>query len=66
MWIIPTLGIPPKEGDPLDGLNLEKHLLLSDPFSKDYCVDCARPVDEKGNTVFETTTIPFGSRRIRE
>ncbi|MEP7166959.1 MAG: transglycosylase domain-containing protein [Candidatus Woesebacteria bacterium] len=65
-WIIPTLGIPPKEGDPVDGLTLEKHLLMSDPFSKDYCVDCHRPVDDKGNTVFETTTIPFGFHRISE
>jgi penicillin-binding protein 1C len=64
-WIIPPLGIPPKEGDPLDGLNLEKHLLLSDPFTKDYCVDCVRPLDDKGNSVFETTTIPYGYSRVR-
>lgn len=65
-WIIPTLGIPPKEGDPLDGLALEKHLLLSDPFTKDYCVDCHRPLDDKGNSIYETTTIPFGFTRIKE
>ncbi len=65
-WIVPSLGIPPKEGDPLDGLNLEKKLLLSDPFTKDYCVDCQRAVDDKGNSLFETTTIPYGRTRVRE
>lgn len=63
-WIVPTLGIPPKEGDPIEGLNLEKHLILSDPFTAEYCVDCTRPVDEKGQTVFETITIPYGKKRI--
>jgi membrane carboxypeptidase/penicillin-binding protein len=65
-WIIPTLGIPPKEGDPLDGLNLEKHLLLSDPFTKDFCVDCHRPLDDKGNSIYESTTIPYGFTRIKD
>ncbi len=63
-WIVPSLGIPPKEGDPIEGLNLEKHLILSDPFTAEYCVDCTRPVDEKGQTVFETITIPYGKKRI--
>jgi len=63
-WIIPTLGIPPKEGDPLDGLALEKHVLLSDPFTTDFCIDCHRPVDDKGQTLYESVTIPYGYRRI--
>lgn len=63
-WIIPALGIPPKDGDPLDGLVLEKHLLLSDPFTMNYCVDCRRPLDDKGQTIFESVTIPYGRRHI--
>ncbi|HKY73969.1 MAG TPA: transglycosylase domain-containing protein [Patescibacteria group bacterium] len=52
-WIVPTKGVPPIEGDSLDGLTAERHLLLSDPFTKDYCVDCTRPVDEKGSVQYE-------------
>jgi len=52
-WIVPSKGLPPVEGDSMDGLILEKHLLLSDPFTKDYCVDCVRPVDDKGNIQYE-------------
>ncbi len=63
-WINPAVGVPPKEGDPLDGLVLEKHLLLSDPFTTDYCVDCKRPLDDKGQSIFETFTVPYGRRRI--
>ncbi|MBI5151468.1 MAG: transglycosylase domain-containing protein [Candidatus Pacebacteria bacterium] len=52
-WIVSTTGLPPKEGDSIDGLQLQKKLLLSDPFTRDFCVDCVRPIDEKGHVVYE-------------
>jgi membrane carboxypeptidase/penicillin-binding protein len=52
-WIVPTTGIPPREGDPTDNWVLERKILMSDPFTKDYCIDCSRPVDEKGKVSYE-------------
>jgi hypothetical protein len=41
----------------MDGLTIEKHYLLSDPFTKDYCVDCTRPIDDKGRVQYEQYTV---------
>jgi hypothetical protein len=41
----------------MDNLILQKHQLLSDPFTKDYCVDCTRPVDDKGQVQYEQYTV---------
>ncbi|HSW89465.1 MAG TPA: transglycosylase domain-containing protein [Patescibacteria group bacterium] len=61
IWIVPTTGLPPKAGDSTDGLQTQHHEMLSDPFTKDYCVDCTRPVDDKGHTVFEQYFVPYSS-----
>lgn len=59
-WINPTTGIPPKPGDPTDGLILEKHAFVSDPFVTDFCLDCKRPVDPtKGNPQFEQMNVQY-------
>lgn len=54
IWINPATGLPPKEGESTEGLQMQKHLLASDPFTQDYCVDCVRALDDKGKTIFET------------
>ncbi len=41
-WIAGQTGIPPREGDPTDDLRFEEHILLTDPFTRDYCQDCTR------------------------
>lgn len=60
IWIDPTTGLPPPAGQSWEGLNLQlqKHIVLSDPFTQDYCLDCTRPVDDKGKTQYEKYTIP--------
>lgn len=50
-WIVPTTGLPPKEGDPTDGLVLEKRTFVSDPFTKEYCLDCNRATESGQRTV---------------
>ncbi|HAU99509.1 MAG TPA: hypothetical protein DCW55_04790 [Candidatus Pacebacteria bacterium] len=58
IWITPETGLPPKEGDaPNDHLISEKHLLLSDPLTKDWCADCIRPLNEKGRTIWEEAIV---------
>ncbi len=56
-WINPTTGIPPKEGDSLDGLVMEKHTLVSDFFEKNYCLDCVRPLGPDGQPHYERTFV---------
>jgi membrane carboxypeptidase/penicillin-binding protein PbpC len=41
-WIVGQTGLPAREGDPTDQLRLEEHVLLTDPFTRDYCLDCQR------------------------
>jgi membrane peptidoglycan carboxypeptidase len=41
-WIAEQTGLPAREGDPTDKLKLEEHVLLTDPFTRDYCYDCQR------------------------
>src|SRR6185369_10338290 len=50
--IVPTTGLPPKDGDPVDGLLTEKHIFLSDPFTQNFCFDCVRPADDKGHITY--------------
>ncbi len=39
-------------------LKLEEHTLFSDPLTPDYCLDCNRPTDDKGHTLYEKYFIP--------
>ncbi|MDP4030659.1 MAG: PBP1A family penicillin-binding protein [Patescibacteria group bacterium] len=45
-----TTGLPPRPNaspNP-DDLEVQEHLVLFDPVQKDYCLDCARPLNDKG------------------
>lgn len=53
VWIHPETGLPLQAGESTDGLVLQTKTVLTDPFTTDYCQDCARPVDEQGKTVYE-------------
>lgn len=60
IWVDPTTGVQPPAGQSWEGLNLQlqKHTVVSDPFTQDYCLDCTRPVNEEGKTQYERYTIP--------
>lgn len=58
-WIRASTGLPPKEGEQADDLQLEAHSFYYDPLTKFYCGDCARPVDDKGKTLYEQNMINF-------
>ena len=42
-------GLPPKQGD-TENIEIQDHFVVSDPFLKDFCLDCPWPqeVDENG------------------
>lgn len=54
IWVYKDSGLPAYTGDPLptppdpNNLELKDHLVASDLFTTDYCLDCAYPVDDKG------------------
>lgn len=49
IWIKKDTNLPPQEGD-FENLELREHLVVSDPFTKDFCLDCPWPqeVDADG------------------
>ena len=48
-----TTGLPPPPNANPDPNNLEpqEHIVLSDPVQQNYCLDCPRPLDDKGQPV---------------
>lgn len=56
-WIRASTGLPPKEGEEVDDLNLETHTFYYDPLTKLYCGDCSRPTDESGQIIYEAAII---------
>ncbi len=65
--IVPTTGLPFKDGDPVDGQVTQQHVLLSDPFTQNFCVDCTRPVDDKGHITYpDSYTIPIFQPKLTQ
>lgn len=57
VWIKPDTGLPPAEGEVVDGLVLQERIIYQDPTTKSYCFDCARPTDEQGKVKYEQYVI---------
>jgi 1A family penicillin-binding protein len=53
VWIKPETGLPPEFGEQAEGLVLETRTIYQDPVTESYCADCARPVDDQGQVVYE-------------
>jgi membrane carboxypeptidase/penicillin-binding protein len=64
IWVRRSDKYPLLPGDQTIDLDLEEHFVLSDPFSKDYCLDCAYPKDEKGNLIWPETIINYDNFQI--
>lgn len=56
MWIKKDSGLPPEEGD-FENLELQEHLVVSDPLTQDFCLDCPWPqeTDENGQPTEKTS-----------
>ncbi|MFC1751281.1 hypothetical protein ACFL2V_21075, partial [Pseudomonadota bacterium] len=65
-WVKNDTGFEPEPGE-TDNLKLEAHTVLSDPMTFDYCLDCARPVDEEGKSIQKRQIVKYPlSRNIQE
>jgi len=58
IWIDTTTGQPPKPGQ-VENLVLEEHLVISDAFITDYCVDC--PHDNERFDIKLIPDMPFAT-----
>jgi len=48
IWIDKDTHLPPIPGK-TDNLELQEHLILSDPVQQDYCLTCPKTIDEQGH-----------------
>lgn len=61
IWVRRSDKFPLLPGDTTVDLDLEEHAVLSDPFYKDFCLDCAYPADDKGKINYPTNNINFNN-----
>ena len=59
VWVRRSDKYPILEGDETIDRDLEEHTVLSDPFVKDFCIDCAYPQNEEGKITWPSTTINY-------
>jgi len=59
IWVRREDRLPILEGDTTIDRDLEEHTVVSDPFTQNFCLDCAYPKDEKGNISWPVTNIDY-------
>lgn len=59
IWVRRSDKFPILLGDETIDRDLEEHTVVSDPFTKNFCLDCSYPVDEKGHISWPSTTINY-------
>lgn len=66
VWVRRSDKFPYLSGDTAIDLDLEEHLVASDPFVIDFCLDCNYPKDEKGQTIYPITNVNFNQKWVRK
>jgi hypothetical protein len=41
----------------MENIELKEHVVMSDPFTREFCIDCSYPVNEKGRVTYPTTNV---------
>lgn len=59
IWVRRSDKYPVLPGDETVDRDLEEHLVVSDPFTQDFCLDCAYPVDDKGHIQWPQTIVDY-------
>jgi membrane peptidoglycan carboxypeptidase len=60
IWIRRDTNQPLLPGEEVIDLNLEEHTVVSDPFTQEFCLDCAYPQETKPNPDNPDEQIPTG------
>lgn len=64
IWVRRSDKYPLLPGDTTVDLDLEEHTVLTDPFIKDFCLDCHYPVNDKNQPQYPTTTVNYDTFRL--
>lgn len=64
IWVRRSDKYPLLPGDNTIDLDLEQHFVLSDPFIKDFCLDCKYPLDDKNQIQWPITTVNYDTFRL--
>lgn len=59
IWVRRSDKYPILLGDETVDRDLEEHTVVSDPFTSDFCLDCAYPVDDKGHLQWPQTVVDY-------
>lgn len=60
IWVHSDTHLPPLPGEDTSNLVLEEHAVFSDPFSTDFCIDCAYSQETKPDPANPSNQIPTG------
>jgi penicillin-binding protein 1C len=65
IWVRRSDKFPILPGDETVDRDLEEHTIVSDPFTQNFCLDCAYPVDDKGKISWPTTVIDYSKFQFK-
>ncbi len=65
VWVRRSDKYPILPGDETIDRDLEEHTVVSDPFTQDFCLDCAYPVDDKGHIQWPQTVVDLSKFQSR-
>lgn len=63
VWVRRSDKFPVLPGDETVDRDLEEHTVVSDPFTQNFCLDCAYPVDDKGKIGWPQTIVDYSKFR---
>ena len=64
VWVRRSDKYPILPGDETIDRDLEEHTVVSDPFTFEFCLDCAYPVNDKGSVQWPQTTVNYNPFRF--
>jgi penicillin-binding protein 1C len=59
IWVRRSDKYPVFPGDETVDRDLEEHILISDPFTQNFCLDCNYPIDDKGKISWPQTVVDY-------
>ena len=66
IWVRREDKQPLLPGDTTIDLDLEEHTIISDPFTSNFCLDCAYPVSEEGKISWPTSKVNYNTFQINK
>ena len=66
IWVRREDKQPLLPGDTTIDLDLEEHTVISDPFTSNFCLDCAYPVSEEGKISWPTSKVNYDTFQINK